>query len=159
MTDNASPARMGALPPARMGALPPAQMGELPMDGLPPSIRLFERLQVSALVVGWANASLTYRDVLHDRVNPFLFAAALSALSALVFVLVAGISRRRSTTCKWLLIVLSAAGVAPWFTLLRHSGALNLHGTLSLVQGTLQFGSCILLIAADSRAWFASSEE
>lgn len=143
MTDNASAARMGASQ----------------LDGLPPSIRLFERLQVSALVVGWANASLTYRDMLHDRVNPFLFAAALSALSAVVFGLVAGISRRRSTTCKWILIVLSAAGIAPWFTLLRQSGALNLYGTLSLIQGTLQFGSCLLLIAADSRAWFASREE
>lgn len=143
MTDNASSAPMGAMP----------------IEGLPPSIRLFERLQVSALVVGWANASLTYRDVLHDRLNPFLFAAALSALSALVFVLVAGISRRRSTTCKWILIVLSAAGIAPWFTLLRHDGALTLHGSLSLIQGALQCGSCILLIAADSRAWFASRED
>ncbi|MBS0540048.1 MAG: hypothetical protein JSR47_14880 [Proteobacteria bacterium] len=136
-----------------------APMGAMPMEGLPPSIRLFERLQVSALVVGWANASLTYRDVLHDRVNPFLFAAALSALSALVFVLVAGISRRRSTTCKWILIVLSAAGIAPWFTPLRHDGAFGLHSALSLVQGTLQFGSCALLIAGDSRAWFASRED
>ena len=66
-------------------------------DGLPPSIRLFERLQIGALVIGWANATLAYRQVLHDRVNPFLFAAALCALSALVFLLVARISRRRST--------------------------------------------------------------
>ncbi len=145
MTDNASSLPKGAI--------------SVRMDGLPASIRLFERLQIGALVVGWANASLTYRDVLHDRINPFLFAAALSALSALVFLLVAHISRRRSTTCKWILIMLSAVGVGPWFTLLRHGGAVNLHGALALLQGTLQFGSCLLLIAADSRAWFASREK
>ncbi len=128
----------------------------LPIDGLPASIRLFERLQVSALVIGWANATLTYRQVLHDRVNPFLFAAALCALSALVFLLIARISRRRSTRCKWILIVLSTAGIAPWFALLQRTGTLPLHGILSLAQGALQFGSCALLVAADSRAWFAS---
>jgi hypothetical protein len=131
----------------------------VPMDGLPASIRLFERLQVTALVIGWANATLTYRQVLHDRMNPFLFAAALCALSALVFLLIARISRRRSTRCKWILIVLSAAGIAPWFALLQRSGPLQLQGALSLAQGALQFGSCALLVAGDSRAWFASRED
>ena len=141
MTDQAAP------------ATPPA------LDGLPPSIRLFERLQIGALVIGWANATLTYRQVLHDRMNPFLFAAALCALSALVFLLIARISRRRSTRCKWILIVLSAAGIAPWFALLQRTGAMQVNGVLSLAQGALQFGSCALLVAGDSSAWFASRED
>jgi hypothetical protein len=131
----------------------------LPLNGLPASIRLFERLQISALVIGWANATLAYRHVLHDRLNPFLFAAALCALSALVFLLIARISRRRSTRCKWILIVLSAAGIAPWFALLQRTEAVPLHGMLALAQGALQFGSCALLVAADSRAWFAGRED
>jgi hypothetical protein len=138
------------------------------LEGLPASIRLFERLQGSALVLGWANATLIYRQELHDRLSPFVFTAALCMISALVFFLIARISRRRSTRCKWILIVLSAAGVAPWFALLRHTGATQIGATqigaiqinviLSLAQGALQFGSCALLVAADSRAWFASRE-
>jgi hypothetical protein len=49
--------------------------------------------------------------------------------------------------------------VGPWFALLHHAGAVHLQSTLSLAQGALQFGSCALLIAADSRAWFASRED
>jgi hypothetical protein len=30
---------------------------------------------------------------------------------------------------------------------------------LALAQGALQFGSCALLVAADSRAWFAGRED
>jgi len=136
-----------------------ASGSSLPPDGPPGSIRLFERLQGTALVIGWANAALTYHDVLRGRLSPILFAAALCTVSALVFFLVARISRRRSTRCKWLLIVLSAAGVGPWFALLHHTGALQLQSVLSLAQGALQFGSCALLIAADSRAWFAGRED
>jgi hypothetical protein len=128
------------------------------LEGLPASIRLFERLQVSGLVLGWANATLTYRQVLHDRLSPFVFTVALCTISALVFFLIARISRRRSTRCKWILIVLSAAGVAPWFALLQRTGAMQINVILSLAQGALQFGSCALLVAADSRAWFASRE-
>jgi len=134
------------------------------LEGLPASIRLFERLQGSGLVLGWVNATLIYRQLLHDRLSPFVFTTALCTISALVLFLIARISRRRSTRCKWILIVLSAAGVAPWFTLLRHTGAIQagtiqINGILALAQGALQFGSCALLVAADSRAWFAGREE
>lgn len=134
------------------------------LEGLPASIRLFERLQVIGLMLGWANATLTYRQVLHDRLSPFVFTVALCMISALVFFLIARISRRRSTRCKWILIVLSAAGVGPWFALLQRIGATDMGGMqinvfLSLAQGALQFGSCALLVAADSRAWFAGRED
>ena len=133
------------------------------LEGLPASIRLFERLQGSGLVLGWVNATLIYRQVLHDRLSPFVFTVALCMVSALVFFLIARISRRRSTRCKWILIVLSAAGVAPWFALLQRTGAMTgaiqINVVLSLAQGALQFGSCALLVAADSRAWFAGRED
>jgi hypothetical protein len=128
-------------------------------DGPPASIRLFERLQGSALVIGWGNAGLTYHYFLHGRVNPILFAAVLCAVSALVFFLVARIGRRGSIRCKWTLIVLSAIGAGPWFALLQHAGAAHLHSALALGQGALQLGSCVLLMAGESRAWFAGRED
>ncbi len=131
----------------------------VPASGLPDSIRLFERLQGSALVVGWANATLAYHDLLRDRVHPLLFATALCALSAVVFVLVALISRRHSVSGKWILIVLSAVGIGPWFLLLQHIGTVNLPGLLLLAQGALQFGSCALLMASDSQAWLAGRDD
>jgi len=131
----------------------------VPAAGVPDSIRLFERLQGIALVVGWANATLAYHDLLRGRVHPLLFASALCALSAAVFVLVALISRRHSTYGKWILIVLSAAGIGPWFVLLQHIGTVNLAGLLLLAQGALQFGSCALLMAGDSQAWLANRDE
>jgi hypothetical protein len=137
-------------------SVPPA----VPLDGGPPgSIRLFERLQGTALVLGWANAALTYNHLLRGRLSPIVFAIALCTVSALVFFLVARISRRGSTRCKWILIVLSALGVAPWFALLRHDGTIQLETALALAQGALQFGSCALLIARDSRLWFAVHED
>ena len=134
------------------------------LEGLPASIRLFERLQGSGLVLGWVNAALTYRSgAARDSLSPIAFAIALCMVSALVFFLIARISRRRSTRCKWILIVLSAAGVAPWFALLQRTGtmtgAIQINVVLSLAQGALQFGSCALLVAADSRAWFAGRED
>jgi hypothetical protein len=128
-------------------------------EDLPPSIRLFERLQGCALVVGWANATLTYHDLLRDRVNPLLFTSALCAGSAFVFLLIAQISRGRSSSCRWILIVLTAAGAGPWFVMLQHIGAVNANSLLSIAQGALQLGSCALLLASDSRAWFAGAEE
>ena len=128
-------------------------------DGPPWSIRLFERLQGSALVIGCANAGLTYHSLLHSRINPILFAAALCAVSALVLLLAARIGRGGSAQCKWILIVLTAIGVGPWFALLQRTGAAHLHGMLALGQGALQLGACVLLMGAESRAWFAGRED
>ncbi len=133
-------------------------MGPAP-GGPPGTIRLFERLQGTGLLFGWANAAIAYHDVLRGRLSPFVFAMTLCMISALVVFLVARISRRGSTRCKWILIVLSALGVGPWFALLRHTGPLHLHSVLALAQHALQAGSCALLITADARAWFANRED
>ena len=141
-------------------SVPPAIPLGIPWGGgPPPSIRLFERLQGTALVLGWANAALFYHHFLRGRLSPIVFAIALCTVSALVFFLVARITRRQSTRCKWILIILSALGVAPWFALLRHGGVIDLRTLLSLAQGALQFGSCALLVTGDSRAWFGGRED
>jgi len=123
---------------------------------IPYSIRLFERMQITALVVGWINAALTYRLVLHDKISPISYSAAMVAISGVVALLVFRITRRRSSTAKWILIVLSAAATAPWFALLRRTGVTDLSGLLSLFQGALQIAALFLLIRPGARAWFAS---
>ena len=131
-------------------------LGDAPPPPIPYSIRLFERVQITSMVVGWANATFTYHTVLHGRVNQLAFIAALLAITAVVAVLVFGITRRRSTTCKWILIVLSALGTAPWFALLKHTGVIDYAAALSLIQGALQVLSLGLLVRSSARAWFAS---
>jgi len=127
--------------------------------GPPPAIRLFERLQGTALVLGWANAALVYHHLLRGRLSPILFAMALCTVSAVIAFLVFRITRRQSTHCKWGLIVLSALGVAPWYALLHHSGTLHLDTVGQLAQGALQFGSCVLLVSGQAREWFAGRED
>jgi predicted membrane protein len=119
-------------------------------------MRLFERVQISAMLFGWANATFTYRTVLHDKVNPISFTAMLVALTMVVALLVFHITRRRSTTCKRILIVLSALAIAPWFALLQRTGFIDYAGVLSLIQGGLQIASLGLLVGPSGRAWFAS---
>jgi len=108
---------------------------------VPPSIRTFERMQIVALAVGWLNATYTYRTVLHDRVSPFVFATVLITLSVVMLLLVFLISRQRSTSAKWLLIVLSAAATAPWAALLRRSGVADWAGVLGLFRAVCR--SCL----------------
>lgn len=107
------------------------------------------------MVVGWANATFTYRMLLHDKVNPILFVAALIAATAVVGLPVFHITRRRSSTCKWIMIVLSGPA-APWFGLLKRAGLVDYAGALSLSQGALQIASLGLLMKSSVQAWFAS---
>ena len=123
---------------------------------IPYSIRLFERTQISAVVVGWINAALTYRLLLHERIGPLAYAGAMMALSGLVAVLMFRIARRRSSVCKWILVMLSAAMIAPWLALLKRIGISELQGVLLLLQGGLQLLALYLLVRPDARAWFAS---
>ena len=123
---------------------------------IPYSIRLFERMQISAVVVGWTNAALTYRLLFHERVGPLAYTAAMVALSGLVAVLLFRITRRRSSICKWILVMLSAAMIAPWLALLKRIGIADLPGLLLLFQGGLQLVALLLLMRPGARAWFAS---
>ncbi len=123
---------------------------------IPHSIRLFERMQISAVVVGWTNAALAYRLVFNDRIGPLAYAAAMVALSGVVALLVFRITRRRSSICTWILVMLSAAMIAPWLALLRRIGVADLPGVLLLFQGGLQLLALSLLVRPGARAWFAS---
>ena len=123
---------------------------------IPYSIRLFERTQISAVVVGWTNAALTYRLLLHERIGPLAYTAAMIALSGIVGFLMFRIARRRSSICKWILVMLSAAMIAPWLALLKRIGITEFQSVLLLFQGGLQLLALYLLIRPDAREWFAS---
>jgi hypothetical protein len=130
-------------------------------DRLPPipyAIRLFERVQITAVAMGWINATFIYHEVLRGKISPFIFTTALVTASAVVAVLVFQISRRRSSHAKWLLIVLSALATAPWFAVLRHAG-IDYHGALALLSGGLQIAALFLLVHPSARAWFASRRD
>ena len=129
---------------------------EAPSASPPHTMRLFERVQISAMLVGWAYATFTYRTVLAGKMQPFVFVSLLLAITMVVAVLVLQITRRRSQTCKWLLIVISALATAPWFTLLRRIGIVDFAGILALIQGALHVASLGLLVTPSARTWIAS---
>jgi len=126
--------------------------------GVPLSVHAFERVQITALVAGWMTASVTYHEVLRDHVDPLVFSAELSLISAVVFLLMARISRRRCSISRWLLILLSVLCIGPWLVHLQFTGPTLAQIVLSLFQGALQLGACVLLIAEPSRAWLARAK-
>lgn len=125
---------------------------------IPYSIRLFERTQITAVAMGWINATFVYHEVLRGRISPFVFTTALVTASVVVAVLVFHITRRRSSYAKWLLIVLSALATAPWFAVLKRAG-IDFHGALALLSGGLQIAALFLLVHPSARAWFASRRD
>jgi hypothetical protein len=120
---------------------------------IPRSIHLFERVQISALAIGWMNAAYTYNAGLRDRVNPYLFGIALIVLSVLVVLLIHRISRRRSATAVWVLLAISGLCAVPWGLLVMAFGIGTWTGFLLIFQGVLQVGSLVLLAVPDARLW------
>ncbi len=120
---------------------------------IPRSIHLFERVQITALAVGWMNAAYSYNVGLRDKVNPLLFAAALIMLSVLAVLLIYRISRRRSSTAVWVLLAVSGLCAVPWGMLVRAFGVANWTGILLVLQGLLQIISLALLGTRDARMW------
>ena len=129
-------------------------------DGsMPPAIRAFERIQITAIVVGWMNATVAYHEAFHFYLNSLVFTGVLSAISALVFMLMARASRGRCNVSRWLLIAASGLLVAPWFGLLLYISPFNINGLLLMMQGGLQFAACAILLGETAHVWFATPEE
>lgn len=120
---------------------------------IPRSIHLFERVQITALAVGWANAAFTYNTTLREKISPYLFGAALILVSVAVVLLVHRISRRRNATAVWILVALSGLFAVPWVVLVRQVGLGNWSGMLLVFQGLLQIASLALLAVHESRLW------
>ena len=135
-----------------------AQLADRSEAGLPPSIRAFERVQITALVVGWMSASMIYHNTQRFHVGPVVFTLTLAVLSALVFFLMARTSRKRCRTSRLILLILSGVCIVPWFVLLLAIGPFTPQGVLMMMQGGLQFGACAILVGDTARAWFAEDQ-
>jgi hypothetical protein len=129
-----------------------------PEASMPPVIRAFERVQITALVVGWMSASMVYHNTQHFHMHPAAFALTLTVLSAVVFFLMARTSRRRCHTSRLFLLILSGVCIVPWFVLLLAIGPFTPQGVLMMMQGGLQFGACAILVGDTARAWFAEDQ-
>ena len=68
----------------------------------PRSIRLFEGLQLAAVGLGWIAAVVEWQD-LTRKVSPGFALLFLGTASVLVLSLTFGVSRVRSTGCRWML--------------------------------------------------------
>jgi hypothetical protein len=86
---------------------------------IPRSIHLFERVQITALAVGWVNAAFTYNAGLRDKVHPLVFAAVLIVVSIAVVFLIHRVSRRHSSIGLWILVAISGLFAVPWVMLVR----------------------------------------
>jgi hypothetical protein len=135
------------------------QLFDLSETTMPPAIRAFERVQITALVVGWMSASMVYHNTQHIHLHPAAFALTLTVFSALVFFLMARTSRLRCRTSRSILLILSGVCVVPWFVLLLAIGPFTPQGVLMMMQGGLQFGACAILVGDTARAWFASDRD
>jgi hypothetical protein len=93
-------------------------------------------------------------DALAARAAP----AEMMALLALTFATLAGlvllVSRGRSRSAKWVLVILCAIGL-PLLLLSLERGTLIGSTPVALVQAGLQVGSLGLLFAPDARKWLA----
>jgi predicted membrane channel-forming protein YqfA (hemolysin III family) len=128
-------------------------------ESLPPSIRAFERVQITSLVAGWMSASLVYHNTQHISLHPVVFALTLTVLSAVVFFLMSRTSRRRCRTSRLILLILSGVCVVPWFVLLLAIGPFTPQGVMMMMQGGMQFGACAILVGDTARAWFAEDQD
>jgi hypothetical protein len=124
-----------------------------PPGQIPRSVHLFERVQITALAIGWVNATSTYNLSLRERINPYLFGAVLIVVSVAIVLLIHRISRRRSAMGVWLLVAISGLFAVPWVVLVRHVGLTSWTGMLLVFQGLLQIASLALLATHDSRLW------
>jgi len=120
---------------------------------IPRSIHLFERFQITALAVGWANAAFTYNSGLRERISPYLYGAILIVVSVAVVFLIHRISRRHSAMAVWILVAISSLFAVPWVVLVRQVGLSSWTGMLLVFQGLLQVASLALLATHDSRLW------
>jgi hypothetical protein len=121
--------------------------------GIPRSIHLFERVQITALAVGWINAAYTYDTTLRGKVSSLIFAAVLIVVSVAVVFLIHRITRRHSSTGVWVLVAITSLFAVPWVMLMRAVGFANWTSLLLIFQGVLQVASLVLLAAPEARIW------
>lgn len=121
---------------------------------MPESIKIFEKLFLGALLLGVVKSAIL-RPVL---LGPLLAWPSFQALIMLVIgTLVLLTSRKRSSICKWILVVLFVAGLIAYIPQLWVLLQQGRPGIVSIDQLAIQGFALSLLFNADSKAWFDSS--
>ena len=132
----------------------------------PPSIVLFEKLYLAAIVVGIVNTFVSWSQVNAMLDDPRVQAAGMGN-GTLVFALFVGIlipfllwyfiARRASNVAKWVLVVLTALGLFGFLSSLANplapKGLAMILGAVALV---LQLYAAWLLFRPDAKAWLES---
>ncbi|MBO9725775.1 MAG: hypothetical protein J7530_15465 [Novosphingobium sp.] len=128
----------------------------------PNSIVQFDRFYLGSLVLAVINSALSMQDTLSDpRIASsglglgFLVGAQVFSF-ALILLLWFFISRNASNVAKWILTVLTVAGVLMTIPTLPALAGRGLLGTGAVVVITaLQIVAVVFLFRPDAKAWFA----
>jgi hypothetical protein len=119
----------------------------------PGSIAAFERLFLFSILIGVVQTIVGWEE-LARRGSPSailtIVALSLGTLAAVALL----ISRGRSRSAKWLLVLLLLLGL-PLFLISVSRGTLVGWPSLAFLQAALQAGSICLLFSASSRDWLA----
>ena len=118
----------------------------------PQPIVLFERLYLFSILLGVAS-TISYWGEL-SRLAPVASLAGVGfVLLAAMTTLVLLVSRRRSEVAKWVLVLITVAGLAFALPSLPASIAAGPRGWLGIAQSLLQVAAVALLFTAPGRAW------
>ena len=122
----------------------------------PPSVRLFERLFLSSLVLGVGQAWWGWEQLGERAAAAGGGEASMALLLGLTFftqgALALLVSRGRQASAKWVLVLLCAIGV-PLVIASMEAGTIVGSVPLAIVQAALQVGSLGLLFTREAREW------
>ena len=118
----------------------------------PQPILYFERAYLLSIALGVVSIAVYWRELL--QVAPPVPLVVVSALMlGIVTTLALFVSRRRSEICKWILVLLTAAGLAFSLPSLPVSLAAGPRGWLGIVQMLLQIVAIAFLFTPPARHW------
>ena len=118
----------------------------------PQPIVYFERAYLLSLAIAVVSIAV-YWGELRQVAPPLPLALASALLLGVVATLALFVSRRRSEICKWILVVLTVAGIAFSLPSLPASLAAGPRGWLGVAQMLLQAAAIGFLFTPPARNW------
>jgi hypothetical protein len=121
----------------------------------PTAVIVFERLFFLTILLGVLQDVIGSDQIAGKSSAPFMVFVQVFTVVVIVS-LVLFVSRRRSITAKWILVVISVLGIPAMWGVFA-SG--NLHGSsiISLIQGILQIIALGMLFIPSSRSWLSGT--
>lgn len=125
---------------------------------MPESIKLFEQLYLSSLVLGVIQAALMSNSLGLSGGAAYGVAGFQVLIIVIVGSFVLLTSRKRSVICKWINTVFFVFGLIVLIPNLAFFIEQGVMGVTGAVQVLMQAYAIYLLFSADSKAWFASKK-